>query len=167
MSARARASSSSETGLARHQLQLLQERRLDGGRVALRPCRHPTREHRAPRDQRQHERGHILRDPFVPHQALVQAAALAAGEDLRRDLQRVELGRAERRRAEAEVDAHQRHGVRHRLAVLPAEVRPDVRAWNGGIAGFAGIGPKYRRAASSASSASTSPTIDSTALLGA
>ena len=58
----------------------------------------------------------------------MEAAALAPGQDLRGDLERVEAGVAEDRSAEAEVDPRQRHAVRHGLALLPADRRgqPEI-----------------------------------------
>jgi hypothetical protein len=53
----------------------------------------------------------------------MEAAAFAAGEDLRRDVERVESRVAVLRRAEPEIDARQRNAIGHRLAAFLTEDR--------------------------------------------
>ncbi len=57
----------------------------------------------------------------------MQSAALAAGQDLARDLECVEPRVAEHRRPERDVDAGQRDPVGHDLALLATERRGEVR----------------------------------------
>ena len=67
------------------------------------------------------EQDDVLGDPVLADEAAVEPAALAAGEDLRRDLERVEAVVAVDRCPERDVDARERDRRLDGLAALAAE----------------------------------------------
>ena len=85
---------------------------------------------------------HVLGDSLLAHEAPVEAAALAAGEDLRGHFQGVEARIAQRRRPEAEEVARQRHPIVDDLAQLRPDDRREAQLASGGIVRLAGISPK-------------------------
>ena len=110
-------------GLRREALDLLVQRGLDALDRDARADRGPAGLDRGAADEPEREQRDVLGDPLVPDEAAVQPAALAAGEDLAGDLERVQPAIAVDRGAEPDVDARQRDLVVDGLADLGAERR--------------------------------------------
>ena len=89
--------------------------------VDARPDGGPAGGDRRAADEAEGEDRDVLRDPLVADEPPVEPAALPAGEDLAGEVERVEPGVAEDRRAEPDVDARQRDAVADGLAALAAE----------------------------------------------
>ncbi len=123
VSAFARSSSSSARHLRRELLQLLEIGRLDGRDVDARPDRRPADAHRRAADEREREHRDVLGEALVAHEPAVEPAALATGEQLRGEVERVEARVAEHRRAEPDVHPRQRHAVLDGLPDLGADDR--------------------------------------------
>ena len=100
----------------------------------------------APPTNGEREHRDVLGQPLLAHEPLVQAAPLAAGEELRGDVERVEPAIPEDGGPEPDVDARQRDPVLDDLAALLADQRRQRQVRQRRDGGLAGIGPKYRSA---------------------
>ena len=165
---RTRSSSSSLGPSVGEPVDLGEERRLQRLVPDAGPGGDPHREDRRAADEREGEDGHVLRDLLLADQGPIQARGASGAEQVDRDLERVEAIGPEGGHPVGGVDARQRDAVRDDLAHLGADDRVDrASTAPGGMAGLAGIGPKYFSTSASAAGGSKSPAIVSTALFGA
>ena len=109
--------------LAAEPLELLVERGLDPLDRDAGPDGRPAGADRRAADEPERDERDVLGDPLVADEPAMEPRALAAGEDLGGDVERVEPRVAERRRAEPDVDARQRDAIVDGLAALAAERR--------------------------------------------
>ena len=107
-------------------LELLLERLLHAFEGDARPNGRPAGHDRRPSNEAEREQGDVLGDALVADEPVVQAAALAVGEDLGTDLQRVETLVAIDRRPKAEVQSRQGNLVRDHLSPLLAQHRRNT-----------------------------------------
>ena len=76
--------------VGRQPVEFLVEGRLDAGDIDARADRGPAGADRRATHEAEREQGDILGDPLVADEAAIEPAALAAGQDLPGDIERVE-----------------------------------------------------------------------------